>query len=598
MKKKSGFTILELAVTVIIIAVIAVVALPMYKHAILKSRFSTVMPMAKAVADAQEIYYLGNNQYALGKEDLDIAPVEAENTQVSLSPAEEDEEYIYVAAHRTDIPNVRYIMYQKNSPKFASNIHCEADANDEDALWLCEKALHGTEVTGSLQGKNYKTFLLAGDLGGSSFKVCPENAVCNDEGNVTGCADGYYQEEQTCKEEKTCDSAQEFIRTSCEEDCGEEVKQGTCNVKTGEWENYTVTQACPTKPPLTKACSELGKGWTSGTAQGSTQCSGGSWAEPTWDETDCKKECTGEQPLDKQLCQEEGKCGWETREVTCNYKTGEWIEPEWNTEGCSSAPADPTRNCHDQDSNTCGTQTNSYTCSAQGTWELGEWSNTCIDKPADYTDRCDSGQNGRRTYTYVCNSSGTGWTQVKSSTCTTVSAGGTFSDQNGCSAATNGTCAGGYTFTNRAWCYAYVGEGRCDNNNFSEHSHCYSGTSASCRNGTYTEGSWCMTGAVVTSTGLCQGGTYSTSSYCQGNYGTGACSGATYQTNSYCVGGNETSCTGNTFKTGTYCYAKKAGACANNTYEGTACCYATSTGLCPSGSRKCNSSHVWDNTYW
>ena len=198
---RSGFTILELAVTVIIIAVIAVVALPMYKHAILKSRFSTVMPMAKAVADAQEIYYLGNNQYALGKEDLDIAPVEAENTQVSLSPAEEDEEYIYVAAHRTDIPNVRYIMYQKNSPKFASNIHCEADASDEDALWLCEKALHGTEVTGSLQGKQYKTFLLAGELGGSSFKVCPENAVCNDEGNVTGCESGYYQEEQTCKEE-------------------------------------------------------------------------------------------------------------------------------------------------------------------------------------------------------------------------------------------------------------------------------------------------------------------------------------------------------------------------------------------------------------
>ena len=171
--------------------------------------------------------------------------------------------------------------------------------------------------------------MLAGELGGSSFKVCPENAVCNDEGNVTGCESGYYQEEQTCKQEIACDSAQEFIRTSCEEDCGEEVKQGTCNVKTGEWENYTVTQACPTKPPLTKACSALGKGWSSGTAQGSTQCSGGSWAEPTWDEEPCQKECTGTAPKASQTCDEyygtsNQYCGTVTQNVACDYTTGEW----------------------------------------------------------------------------------------------------------------------------------------------------------------------------------------------------------------------------------------------------------------------------------
>ena len=562
---RSGFTILELAVTVIIIAVIAVVALPMYKHAILKSRFSTVMPMAKAVADAQEIYYLGNNQYALGKEDLDIAPVEAENTQVSLSPAEEDEEYIYVAAHRTDIPNVRYIMYQKNSPKFAGNIHCEADANDEDALWLCEKALHGTEVTGSLQGKQYKTFLLAGDLGGSSFKVCPENAVCNDEGNVTGCADGYYQEEQTCKQEIAC---------------------------------------------------------------------------------------TGEQPLDKRLCQEAGTCGWETREVSCNYKTGEWIEPEWNTDGCSATPEPETRNCHDQDANTCGIQTQSYTCSAQGTWELvGSWQGSCTTaetvecgstysnptaqptreatcqtdgmwkygeydytacgcttadkptlteqcgsdysnstanktrtvscngttwgtpgnwntnacgctmstKPGDYTTFYCPGKDmqGRASYTYVCRNGYWG-NQVVSSTCTPVEPGGTWSEGE-CSSSRTSTACSGYTFDG-ATCVG-TATNICIGNTYTNGARCSAQANSSCTGGSYSgSGTYCMAHSPFTNG--CTGGTYEANSYCSTYQSTG-CTGATFKAGSSCIvmGQNGTGgCTG-TYKKGSWCSESSGGRC-------------------------------------
>lgn len=117
--------------------------------------------------------------YALGADELDITPVSAANATVKLSGEYQnaDENYEYVAAWRTDIPNARYIIYQKHSPKFAGNIHCEAKADDDEALWLCEKGLHGTEVTGggSIQGSDYKTYLLAGSQGDATFASGDDN---------------------------------------------------------------------------------------------------------------------------------------------------------------------------------------------------------------------------------------------------------------------------------------------------------------------------------------------------------------------------------------------------------------------------------------
>ncbi|MBR3631997.1 MAG: prepilin-type N-terminal cleavage/methylation domain-containing protein [Elusimicrobiaceae bacterium] len=141
-----AFTLVELLVVVLIIGVLSAIAIPMYQGAVDKSHWSTMLPGAKAIKDAEEAIKMTNGAYTDEMANLDVTMNNADLTFALVTPNNTADPNV-IRVTNSKLANVRLASYLDDNPKFAGQLHCEAKTGDERAERLCGKLLMGQELT-------------------------------------------------------------------------------------------------------------------------------------------------------------------------------------------------------------------------------------------------------------------------------------------------------------------------------------------------------------------------------------------------------------------------------------------------------------------
>ena len=71
-KFTKGFTLIELLVVVLIIGILASIALPQYRRAVLKAHLHKGIPLVASLYEAEQLYYMINGSYTTDIDSLEI----------------------------------------------------------------------------------------------------------------------------------------------------------------------------------------------------------------------------------------------------------------------------------------------------------------------------------------------------------------------------------------------------------------------------------------------------------------------------------------------------------------------------------------------
>lgn len=124
MQNKYAFTLIELLVVVLIIGILAALALPQYQKAVLKSHLAEGLAQLRALALAEQTYYLANGTYADSFDKLDMDfNINTPNWHLDLSRIGAP------AVYATHINPRFYLDYDLNTHKIFCFSHEDAGEN-------------------------------------------------------------------------------------------------------------------------------------------------------------------------------------------------------------------------------------------------------------------------------------------------------------------------------------------------------------------------------------------------------------------------------------------------------------------------------------
>ncbi len=147
----SAFTLIELLVVVLIIGILATVALPQYRVAVGKAKYTQGMVDANALATGVEMYRLANGTWPDNLEDLDISTTNSCDHWINRPNTSTE---IFAIVCRTTGIIYRVDMYT-NGSKIRT---CECSEEDSLKNKICQNATGKSTPDSQYGGHNYYSF--------------------------------------------------------------------------------------------------------------------------------------------------------------------------------------------------------------------------------------------------------------------------------------------------------------------------------------------------------------------------------------------------------------------------------------------------------
>ncbi len=180
MKNKSGFTLIEMLVVVLIIGILAGIALPQYQMAVTKAKVASILPLMRRWKDALAEYKLQHGSYCKDIDcyetpdasDLGVnwpsdwaslnSPYTAARNDYwdACHANEESTGYVYCHHNIDDNNDFYIIMYQPDDPLYEDvrgMMTCEAVGTESEKV--C-KALGGKLLEGAEGSSGYTVYKL------------------------------------------------------------------------------------------------------------------------------------------------------------------------------------------------------------------------------------------------------------------------------------------------------------------------------------------------------------------------------------------------------------------------------------------------------
>ena len=150
MRNNQAFTLIELLVVVLIIGILASIALPQYKKAVSKARVMQAIPNVRAVADAQQVYFMANGTYADSTEELavDFTCPDHWNCYVGYEPGTTTKRNkVQLVYENSLFAIIRYYGPTANASLdelFVNKTYCVANKSKPEGVKICKS--FGTEL--------------------------------------------------------------------------------------------------------------------------------------------------------------------------------------------------------------------------------------------------------------------------------------------------------------------------------------------------------------------------------------------------------------------------------------------------------------------